>query len=326
MKPFISTYGGILLGAGYGLAMRLLFNNALRGLYDFTDLFSVTFLWIVPAAIGITPMLVATRRQLESLRYLYAQPGLTVLLFFVVVYITRIEDIICLVIIALPFLIGAVLGGIGFSRLILRYRKRNGILYSVLLVPLLAGVAEEQWRTEPGTFRVRTTVVVNAPPYRVWENIVRVKRIGAHEYTKGFFNHAGIPAPLYAELDRDTLGGTRTGHFEGGLVFREKVTQWEKYRKVAFSIHVVPASIRPTVFDQHVLKGKHFRFLGAAYELKPLNSRQTLLILSSDYVLDTRINGYAAFWGNQMLTDFQQRLLAVIKNRCEERAAPATGI
>jgi hypothetical protein len=207
--------------------MRLLFNSSLRSLYDFTDLFSVTFLWIVPVAIGITPMLVATRQQLESLRYLYTRPGLAVLLFFVIACLTRIEDIICLVIMAAPFLIGAVLGGIVFSRLILRYRKRKGIMYSVLFVPLLVGFAEEQLGTRPGTFRVRPTVVVNATPDQVWKNIVRVKRIGEHEYTKGFFNHAGIPAPLYAELERDTLGGTRTGHFEGGLVFREKVTQWD---------------------------------------------------------------------------------------------------
>ncbi len=316
MKPFISKYGGILLGAGYGLAMRLLFNSALRSLYDFTNLFSVTFLWIVPVLIGVTPMLAAPRQRLESVSYLFTGPIFSVFLFFAVAYITRIEDVICLVILGAPFIMAAWLGALVCREVILRYRKRNGIMYSVLLIPLLAGLVEEQWGTRPDTYRVRTAVVVDAPPERVWENIVRVKRIGKHEYPKGFFNHAGIPAPLYAELDRDTLGGTRTGHFEGGLIFREKVTAWDKHRKVAFSIHIVPGSIRQTVFDQHVLKGNHFRFLSAAYELQPLNARQTLLTLSSAYELDTRINGYAAFWGDELLTDFQQRLLAVIKKRC----------
>jgi hypothetical protein len=41
VKPFISTYGGILLGAGYGLAMRLLCKSSLKSLYDFTDLLCV---------------------------------------------------------------------------------------------------------------------------------------------------------------------------------------------------------------------------------------------------------------------------------------------
>lgn len=306
------------MGAGYGFLMRIVFNSlgGLKSMYDFADLFSVTFIWIVPVLIGITPMLFATREQLKSTRYLFTRPVFTVFLFFVIAYITRVEDIICLLIVAAPFMMGALLGGFLFSELILKYRKRNGIMYSVLLIPLLAGFVEEQLGTRPGTYRVRTAVVIDAPPDRVWENIVRVRRMGEHEYSKGFFNHAGIPAPLYAELDRDTLGGTRTGYFEGGLVFREKVTGWEKYRRVAFSIHIVPGSVRQTVFDQHVLKGNHFRFLSAAYELQPLNSRQTLLVLSSAYELDTRINGYAAFWGDLLLTDFQERLLAVIRNRC----------
>ncbi|MBD0256608.1 MAG: hypothetical protein ICV83_12890 [Cytophagales bacterium] len=318
MKPFISKYGGILAGACYGFLMRIIFNSTSRpkAIYEFADLFSVTFIWIVPVLIGITPMLFATREQLKSTRYLFTRPVFTVFLFFVIAYITRIEDIICLLIVAAPFMTGALLGGLLFSELILKYRKRNGMMYSVLLIPLLAGFVEEQLGTRPDTYRVRTAVVVDAPPDRVWENIVRVKRIGEHEYTKGFFNHIGNPAPRYAELDRDTLVATRTGYYEVGLVFREKVTGWNKYRRVAFSIHIVPGSIRHTVFDQHVLKGSHFRFVSAAYELQPLNSRQTLLVLSSAYELDTRINGYAAFWGDILLSDFQERLLAVIKNRC----------
>jgi hypothetical protein len=47
--------------------------------------------------------------------------------------------------------------------------------------------------------------------------------------------------------------------------------------------------------------------------------------LSSACVLDTRINGYAAFWGNQSLTGFRERLPAVIKNRCDDRAGPVPG-
>ncbi len=110
MKPFISKYGGILLGAGYGLAMRLLFNSSLRSRYDFTDLFSVTFLWIVPVLIGVAPVLAAPRQRLESVRYLFTGPIFSVFLFFVVAYITRIEDIICLVILGVPFIMAAAPG------------------------------------------------------------------------------------------------------------------------------------------------------------------------------------------------------------------------
>ncbi|MFT3704711.1 MAG: hypothetical protein QM802_20265 [Agriterribacter sp.] len=75
------------------------------------------------------------------------------------------------------------------------------------------------------------------------------------EYNKGFLNYAGIPRPLFAELDKDTVGAKRIGHFEGGLMFEEKVTSWKRNQeKIAFDITVVPSSIRETVFDQHILK------------------------------------------------------------------------
>jgi hypothetical protein len=52
--------------------------------------------------------------------------------------------------------------------------------------------------------------------------------------------------------------------------------------------------------------------------MRRLNDRQTELVLHSSYELRTNLNWYAAFWGNLMLADFQERLLAVIKGRCNK--------
>lgn len=297
--------------------MRLVFNVSFTSGFSFTDLFSITFIWIVPVIIGIVPMLVATTEQLSFLRYRFVWPLLTVLLFFMVCFAIQLEDVICIMIISIPFLLGAAVGGILFGAAIKSYRKRKGVLYSVLIIPLFAGLTEQQFSTPSGIFTVETSVVVNSSPEKIWKNIVRVRLIRDDEYTKGFFHYAGIPSPLYAELDADTLGGNRMGHFEGGLVFNERVTHWARNKKVAFDISVVPSSVRETVFDQHILKGQHFRFLNASYELKVLDEGRTLLVLTSAYRLDTTVNWYASFWGDKLLTDFQKRLLNVIKRRCE---------
>lgn len=317
LRKFVAKYSAVLIGVLYGLAMRLIFNFPANGRFSYTDLFSVTFIWIVPVIIGITPMLFTRKETLESLSYRIFTPIYTVLLFSIVCFITRIEDIICLVIIGLPFLACAGTAGVIFGALILYYRKKRGIMYSVLFVPLLAGAVEEQFTVPSQTFEIKTVTIVNAAPDSIWKNIVRVKEIKEDEYHKGFFNYAGIPQPLYAELDKDTLGATRIGHFEGGLQFKETVNYWKRNRKVSFDIKVIPSTLRKTVFDRHLLTGKHFEFLNASYELKPINSTQTQLTLLSSYKLDTRINAYASLWGNSMLTDFQERLLGVIKNRCE---------
>ncbi|MBO9565765.1 MAG: hypothetical protein J7621_23515 [Niastella sp.] len=191
-------------------------------------------------------------------------------------------------------------------------------MYSLFLIPLLTGLLEDRFPTPTKVYEIRTPVRIHAPSAIVWENVIRVKEIGKEEYSKGFFNYAGIPRPLFAELDKDTVGATRIGHFEGGLTFRETVINWERNRKVSFSIEVIPGSIRNAIFDQHILKGNHFKFLNASYELKSINDKETELTLVCSYQLDTKINGYGSFWGNRLLTDFQERLLAVIKKRCDE--------
>jgi hypothetical protein len=126
-----------------------------------------------------------------------------------------------------------------------------------------------------------------------------------------------VPRPLYAELDKDTVGAIRTGHFEGGLKFIEKVSVWERNSKILFDITVDDSSIGTSVFDNHILKGGHFRFISACYELKPLGDNQTELSLTSCYELDTKVNAYAAWWGQTLMDDFQGRLLVTLKKRCD---------
>lgn len=316
-RKLTSKYLGVLTGALYGLILRYFFSVGLENPFSFTDLFSVTFIWIVPVMIGITPMFFATNDQLGSRHYRAFTPILANLVFFIFCFVTRIEDLLCIIIIALPFMIGAMLGGFIFGALILIFRERKGIMYSVLLLPFLAGAIEEQLKVPSGIYEVKNTVMINTNKDSIWNNVIRVKEIKDQEYSKGIFNYAGIPRPLYAELDKNGAGGNRVGHFEGGLTFKETVNDWDPGKKVSFSIKMVPSTIRQTVFDQHVLKGKHFKFIGASYELTSISNNRTLLTLSSSYQLDTRINYYASAWGNLLLSDFQQRLLEVVRQRCE---------
>jgi hypothetical protein len=319
-KYFTSKYGGIIISALYALLIRVAFHGVIDGYeFSFFSLFSIAFIWVAPFIVGLAPMLIASRSQLQSDSYRLFSPVFTVLLFFTFCFITRIEDVICIVILAFPYLCVASLGGWIFSALILRYRERKGIMYSVLIVPFLFGLVEKQFPTPVQTFNVKTVTIINSSPQNIWQHVVRVNRIKPQEYHRGFFNRAGIPQPLYAELNKDTLGATRTGHFEGGLLFKETVNKWEPNRKVSFNIKVVPSSVRPTVFDQHVLRGSHFEFLNAAYEIKPIDARRCELSLTASYKLNTNINTYASFWGNWMLDDFQERLLDVIKERCDNK-------
>ena len=315
MNNLLKKYVGIIIGAVYALILRLVFN--IHALNEAFSLFSVTFIWITPIIIGVIPLFYADKDQIKRWGYRIFSPVWTVIVFFVFCFLSRIEDLICLWVITIPYMLGAVTVGIVAGEIIQRVRAKRGTLYSIILLPLILSPIEQQFKKPTNSYSVVTKVIVDASVGTIWNNIIRVRQIDKNEYTKGFFNYAGIPRPLYAELDKDTLGATRIGHFEGGLKFIEKVKIWNRNKHISFDITVVPSSIRETVFDQHILRGSHFRFLNAAYDLKPLSNGQTELTLSSSYELTTNINSYASYYGNQLLTDFQERLLEVIKSRCE---------
>jgi hypothetical protein len=316
MTNFFKRNAGIMIGAVYALILRLVFN--IQALDDIFNLFSITFIWITPIIIGLIPLFYASKEQLQNVSYRISRPAWTVVVFFALCFITRIEDIICLWIILIPYVLCAIVAGLIAGEIIERIKNKRGTLYSIILIPFIVSSIEQQFSIPSRSYSVETKVIINAEPETVWQNIIRVRQIGKSEYHKGFFNYAGIPGPLFAELDKDTLGATRTGYFEGGLKFVEKVTSWDRNKHIGFDISVVPSSIRPTVFDQHILKGNHFKFLNATYDLRQLPNGQIELTLSSSYQLSTNINLYASFWGNQLLADFQERLLQVIKARCDK--------
>jgi hypothetical protein len=316
LKKNYSNFGGILIGGLYGLLMRIVFGADLKG--DFADLFSITFIWVVPIIVGLTPLIFSTKENLENISYRIFKPILAVLTFFILCYWTGHEDIICIIIISIPFLIVAGISGVIFGGAILRHRKKNGILYSIFLMPLLAGIIEPNFPTPIENYETISSIIINADKSEIWENIVRVDKIEDTEYKKGLFNYAGIPRPLYAELDKDTLGGTRIGHFDGGLKFQENIISWNKNNSVTFDIKIIPSTTNRTIFERHMLNGEHFKFLNATYTLKEIANGQTELLLTTKFQLDTKINFYGEFWGQHLLTDFQDRLINVIKNRCEK--------
>lgn len=319
LKKYYSKFGGILIGGLYGLLMRIVFGAGFKNSgFDFADLFSITFIWVVPIIIGLTPLMFSTKENLENIPYRVFKPFLSVLTFFILCFWTGHEDIICILIISIPFILVAGMAGAIFGGTVVRYRKKKGILYSIFILPFITGIIEPNFPTPIEKFETTSTIIINAGKSEIWKNIVRVDKIEEVEYKKGLFNYAGIPRPLFAELDKDTLDGTRIGHFEGGLKFQENIINWDKNNAVTFDIKIIPSTTNRTIFERHMLNGEHFKFMNATYKLKEIENGQTELQLTTKYQLDTKINFYGEFWGQQLLTDFQDRLINVIKNRCEK--------
>lgn len=303
---------GTAIGIAYGLVTRLVFGQN-------ATLASVTYLFIIPTILGIIPLMFADNDKLKSYRNIIFIPWLTVATFFFTMFLFGIEDFICLLVLAAPFFILGTVGALIYRLVQINRQKSKGKLLTLVLLPFLFAPIEEYIKSPSDTFNVKSEVIINATPQLIWDNIVEVETINQDEYNSGFFNSIGIPRPISATVDKKELGGQRIGNFEGGLKFIETITEYEENRKVSFDIKIDPTTVRQKVFYQHVLNGNYFTFIDATYELTELKNGQVKLTLYSSYQLTSTINFYGKFWGDIILTDFQDRLLNVIENRCETK-------
>ncbi len=300
---------GIVLGIAYGLFTRLVFGQK-------ATLATVTYLFIVPTILGFIPLIFADNEKLKSYRNIIFIPLLTVSTFFLTMFLIGLEDFLCLFILAGPFFILGTIGAFIYRLVQINRQKNKGKLLTIILIPFLFAPVEEYLKSPSATFEIESEVIISAAPEMIWNNIVEVRTIRENEYSSGFFNDIGIPRPISANVDRKEISGQRTGNFEGGLKFFETITKYEPDKIISFDIRIDPKSVRPNVFDQHVLSGNYFTFVNATYELTPLSNGLVKLELSSNYQLTSTINFYGKFWGDLILRDFQDRLLEVIEKRC----------
>ena len=233
------------------------------------------------------------------------------------------EGLICVIFIVPPAMISASLGGVT-AGLLHRYRhKRTSgtTMLCLALAPLLLAVVETQV-TQPLRIRtVNTSLVIHAPVTVVWRNIERVPAIGRGELRPSWANAIGFPRPVEATLSHEGVGGVRNASFERGLNFTETITEWLPGKRIAFTIAADTAGIPSTTLDAHVtVGGRFFDVLTGEYDLESLPGGDTLLHLSSRQRLSTDFNAYAALWSDAVMSDMQNNILHVVRNRCETEA------
>ncbi|MDF1697957.1 MAG: hypothetical protein P1U56_19070 [Saprospiraceae bacterium] len=309
-------YLGIILGAAYGYICRLIYaSDFFSRMYDDLDIYSISFFWIVPIVISILPILFAREEVLESDWKKFGFPVLSVLLFFLFALSSGIEDWLCILIIAFPFLLCAGIVGMLIAPII---KKRNSKkLYSIILLPFIFCPVESLIPNKVEQFTVASKVIVAKDKATVWSNLIEVPEIKSAEYEKGFFNYIGVPRPIKSELK--TIDGTeyRIGYFSDDLKLYETIANIQPLKFVEFTIHIDKSELRDLPTDNHLLQSDYFSFDNISYELKEIEPYKTELILSCSYTLNSNMNGYANFWADKLLEDFEVRLLNSLKLKIE---------
>ena len=197
-------------------------------------------------------------------------------------------------------------------------RDKALVVAAFALLPFVAGPLENYLNNPDDFRRVENVVEINAPAAVVWQHIIRVAPIRAADLGPSIIDKIGFPRPVEATLSHEGVGGVRHATFERGVEFIETVDEWQPLKRLSFSIVPNTATIPPTTFDEHVIVGgRFFDVLRGTYELHPAGPGRTRLVLHSRQRLSTHLNWYAGLWTSFVMREIQQRILTVLKRRCE---------
>jgi hypothetical protein len=309
----------IAITAGLFVALLGRFVFASSGFNNAGGLLMLCFLLLVPMALGaVTAHFIPTTAGFWW-RTVWA-PFITILLFLTAALLFHLEGMICVLMIFPLFILTGFLGAALYIG-ITDNKPDKDKTYTVVvfaLLPFLLAPLESQFAAPSSLRRVENTVLIQAPASVVWQQIIRVPPIQAHDLGPSLVDKIGFPRPVEATLTHEGVGGVRHATFERGVEFIETVDVWEPQRRLSFSIVPNTATIPPTTFDEHVtVGGRFFDVLRGTYELVPAGPGQTRLVLYSQQRLSTRINPYAGLWTDYVMSEIQRRILEVIRRRCE---------
>jgi hypothetical protein len=314
----------------YGLGARLFFGTrgslggAKPGAEALFTVMSLGFIFVVPFVIGFLGAYLSRQERLGGALAFGILPALTALGLALVL---AFEGLICVFLWVPLYTVLSALGGLAAFgvRKVLGDRRRPGILGLVATLPLGVGLGEHALPRGDEARHVETSVVVRADAASVWPEIVEVPPIQPWEHGFGWSHLVGFPRPVAARAEGRGVGSLREASFERGVVFLERVTDWEEGRLLSFTIHAEADSIPARALDEHVtVGGPYFDVLRGTYRLEQ-RGQETVLHLSSDHRLSTRFNGYAGLWTDFIMRDTQAYILRIVARRAEARQQRAVG-
>src|SRR5260370_101329 len=196
----------------------------------------------LPFCLGLFSVLVYSYHEPRSYSSCMAVSLVPVALVGAMLIFVPIEGMICVFMAAPIALALAALGGMLGYAIPAGYWLNKGTpaMLSIvfLFTPVFQGV--EHWVKPPAeTFEVRTGIEVNAPPEKVWNQVVAFAEIPP---PKELLFRAGIAYPIRAEISGHGVGAMRHCNFSTGP-FVEPIEVWDEPRLLKFGVTANPAPL-----------------------------------------------------------------------------------
>jgi len=172
----------------------------------------------IPFGVGVLTTILVSIPGSRTFGYCFSTSLLSLALTGITLILTTFEGLACLVL-CIPIAIPLAALGVAVGREIasphMRHTSRQSIIVAASLLalcPLYAGI--EQWANpESELFAVVTSVEINAPAQKVWQNVIAFPELPAP--TEPLF-HLGIAYPVRARIEGKGKGAIRYCEFSTG--------------------------------------------------------------------------------------------------------------
>lgn len=234
-----------LLGLAAGIATSVVFGlGGFYLIYDYTGGMGPVLFLLLPFATGFSTALIARSKELIT-----ASLVMGLILCSAVLLALGLEGWVCVLMSAPLIAVGLIIGAL-IGVLVRRYaiegtpRPRFYSLIFLMVLPFFlmgANSAEEQTRRTPWAETVTSTLVVDASPEQVWNQLKSVDRING---SRGLLMRIGLPVPVSCVLEKEGVGGKRICYFDSGFI-EERITEWNPPRSMKMEIVASDVPGRP---------------------------------------------------------------------------------
>ncbi|WP_289659610.1 hypothetical protein [Flavobacterium panacagri] len=311
----MKKYYGIIFSVLYALFFRFLVE------IDVLDFNSLDYLIIVPVFLACIPFLLDPKSFVDnSILRTILFPLTASVLFLLVAFIFRLEDMGSLILLLPPYVVISVLVSLVLRVVVsiqVNYNKKSIAKSSLFLlaVPIAFGNIERYFEKKESKFEIFQTIRIDAPVDVVWNNLFSVPNL-KNSIDNSVYNYLGFPNPV--KSDYNSMTNVRLGYFDNGVILNEKVVECSKYSKLSFDIDVEKSKLDNSQTFKHVFKNENLVFNSITYKLKKLNSSQTELTLLCNYKIRTNVPFYGEFCSKNIIYDFENKLLKALKKKIEE--------
>lgn len=318
--PF-SMWWPLLIGAAFGVVLRLVFSGKPGGVYA---TMGFAFIYFAPMAIGAVTVYVGERIKRQSWSFYFWGPMLSTTLFVIGTLVIMIEGIICAILIIPLFAMLGVVGGLIMALVCHFTMHRDSALYGFALLPLALGFIPDDGHAPERIAMKEHTVTIAAPPERVWHEIHAANDIRPDEVDRAWMYRIGVPMPLSGMTEHTPEGIVRKIRMGKDIHFEQVATEWQENRHVRWTYRFTEDSVPPRALDDHVKIGGHyFDLVDTSYTLQPVDAATTQLRIRMHYRVSTQFNWYADEIASFLIGNFEEVILDFYQRRATATPTPA---